>query len=176
MRKEMRKLCYRGNCLIRSFRFCNEDVKCTLFKSFCHSLYCSSLWSTYRDHTFQRLKVNYNNIMRRLMNVPPFSSASFLFGSLGVKTLMELLRNTQYSLMKRIEFSSNSLIAVLKTSDAYTNSIIRQHWHTMLFPVLGPPSSGAYAPSPIRLFEKRPGALAFWHLFQKKSLIAPIIA
>ena len=32
--KEMRKLCYRGNCLIRKFRFCDDDVKCTLFRSF----------------------------------------------------------------------------------------------------------------------------------------------
>ena len=133
MSKEMRKLCYRGNCLIRGFKFCNEDVKCNLFKSFCYSLYSSSLWSSYNAYTFERLKVNYNNIMRRLMNVPPFSSASFLFGSLGVKSLMELLRFTQYSLMKRVEDSTNSLITALNTSDTILNSGIRQHWHNILF-------------------------------------------
>ena len=45
IRKESRKLCYRGNSLIRKFKFCNDDVKCNLFKSYCYSLYCVSLWS-----------------------------------------------------------------------------------------------------------------------------------
>ena len=133
MRKEMRKLCYRGNCLVRTFNFCEEDVKSTLFKSFCYSLYCSSLWSCFKGATFQRIKVIYNNIMRRLMKVPPFSSASFLFGSLGVKTLPELIRTNQYSLMRRIESSSNSLIVLINSSDAILRSSIRQHWCNSLF-------------------------------------------
>ena len=128
MRKEMRKLCYRGNCLVRTFNFCTNDVKSTLFKSYCYSLYCSSLWSCFKRATFQRLKVNYNNIMRRLMQVPPFSSASFLFGSLGVKTVQELIRTNQYSLMRRIESSANSLIVLLNSSEAILRSSIRQHW------------------------------------------------
>ena len=133
MRKEMRKLCYRGNCLVRTFNFCTDDVKSTLFKSYCYSLYCSSLWSCFKRATFQRLKVNYNNIMRRLMQVPPFSSASFLFGSLGVKTVQELIRTNQYSLMRRIESSANSLIVLLNSSEAILRSSIRQHWWNSLF-------------------------------------------
>ena len=133
MKKEMRKLCYRGNSLVRKFKFCNEDVKCTLFRSFCYSLYCASLWSCYKAETYQRLRVNYNNIMRRLMGVPLYSSASFLFGSNGVKTLNELIRTVQYSLMKRVETSKNTLIQVLLQSDATRNSAIRQRWHDSLF-------------------------------------------
>ena len=133
IRKEMRKICYRGNCLIRGFKFCNEEVKCALFKSYCYSLYCSSLWTNYIDPSLQRLKVNYNNIMRRLMGVPPFSSASLMFGSLGVKTLFELLRTSQYSLLKRVETSKNSLIIALNNSDIFLNSPIRLHWYNSLF-------------------------------------------
>ena len=81
--KEMRKLCYRGNCLIRKFKFCNEEVKCMLFKSFCYSLYCSSLWFNYKKSTMQRLKVNYNNIMRRLMGFPTYSRLPFCLGRWG---------------------------------------------------------------------------------------------
>lgn len=134
MIKEMRKLCARGNSLIRKFKFCNIDVKCTLFKSFCYSLYCASLWSDYKQSTFQRLKVNYNNILRRLMGVPVYSSASFLFGSLGVKSLGELLRTVQFSLMNRVsDGSSNELIQTLYMSDARQSSRIWQRWHRSLF-------------------------------------------
>ena len=133
MKKEMRKLCYRGNSLVRKFSFCGEDVKCTLFRSFCYSLYCASLWSNYKNETYQRLRVNYNNIMRRLMGVPLYSSASFLFGSNGVKTLNELIRTSQYSIMKRIETSPNTLIQLLHRSDIMQKSNIIQRWHNSLF-------------------------------------------
>ena len=131
--KEMRKLCDRGNCLIRKFKFCNDEVKCMLFKSFCYSLYCSSLWCNYKKSTMQRLRINYNNIMRRLMNVPKYSSASFLFGSLGVKSLNELLRSSQYSLLKRVDSSTNLLVRGIERSDCYLQSQIRLHWYHCLF-------------------------------------------
>ena len=47
IRKETRKLCVQGNTIIRKFKFCNVDAKCCLFKSFCYSVYCSSLWAQY---------------------------------------------------------------------------------------------------------------------------------
>ena len=131
--KEMRKLCYRGNCLIRKFKFCNDDVKCTLFRSFCYSLYCCSLWYNFKKSTLQRLKVSYNNIMRRLMGVPAYSSASFLFATLGVRSFQELLRANQYSLMKRVTDSSNLLIRDINISDVFLQSEIRHYWYQSLF-------------------------------------------
>ena len=131
--KEMRKLCYRGNCLTRKFKFCNDDVKCTLFKSFCYSLYCCSLWSNFKKSTLQRLKVNYNNIMRRLMGLPTYSSASYLFATLGVRSFNELLRANQYSLMKRVEDSSNILVNNINVSNMFLQSDIRNHWFQSLF-------------------------------------------
>ena len=129
----MRKLCYRGNCLIRKFKFCNNDVKCTLFKSFCYSLYCSSLWNNYKKSTLQRLKVNYNNILRRLIGVPTYSSASFLFATLGVRSFDELLRADQYSLMKRVDGSQNVVICNILASDVLLQSRIRNHWYVSLY-------------------------------------------
>ena len=131
--KENRKLCARGNCLIRKFNFCNVDVKCNLFKTYCYSLYCSSLWSLYKKSTFNRLKVNYNNIMRRLMGVPKFSSASFLFGSLGVRSLKEQVRAVQFSMMERVKSSSNMLLNTLLQSEARLQSSLWQCWQNSLF-------------------------------------------
>ena len=32
------------NMLLRNFRYCTNDVKCTLIKSFCVNMYCYPLW------------------------------------------------------------------------------------------------------------------------------------
>ena len=133
IRKENRKLCCRGNLLIRKFKFCKDDVKCSLFKSYCYSLYCVSLWSNYKKSTFQRLKVNYNNIMRRLIGVPVYSSASLLFGTLEVKSLKEVIRTAQYSLMERVKNSNNSIVTNLFQSEARIKSRIWQCWQDSLF-------------------------------------------
>ena len=77
--------------------------------------------------------MNYNNIMRRMMGVPFYSSASFLFGSLGVKSLLELVRTAQFSLMERVKGSSNGLIITLNNSDVMAVSCIRECWTNTLF-------------------------------------------
>ena len=33
-----------ANTLLRNFRYCSDDVKCILFRSFCTNMYCSPLW------------------------------------------------------------------------------------------------------------------------------------
>ena len=33
-----------ANTLLRNFRFCSDDVKYMLFRSFCTNMYCSPLW------------------------------------------------------------------------------------------------------------------------------------
>ena len=74
--RERRALATRGNLLLHKFRFCSNDVKCLLFKTYCYQMYCCSLWSRYRNYSLNRIKVTYNNIMRRLMSLPPWCSAS----------------------------------------------------------------------------------------------------
>ena len=129
----MRKLCARGNTLIRKFKFCDISVKCNLFKTFCYSFYCASLWSNYKKATLARLRVNYNNVMRKLVGVPMYSSASHLFGSLGVNSLLELMRKITYSLLERVQNSSNVLIVLIYNSEATLRSAIWKHWNTLLF-------------------------------------------
>ena len=44
--KQMRTI--RSNKLLRMFTYCTIDVKMELFRSYCSSLYCCSMWSDYR--------------------------------------------------------------------------------------------------------------------------------
>ena len=33
-----------ANTLLRNFRYCSDDVKCMLCRTFCSNMYCSPLW------------------------------------------------------------------------------------------------------------------------------------
>ena len=86
-----------GNALIRKFYMCTESVKCTLFKSYCSSLYTCQLWYCYRAESTRKLCVAYNNVFRFLCNEPRDYSASYMFVSRGLPTCKMLIRKNVYS-------------------------------------------------------------------------------
>ena len=51
--RQTSKFYAQANTLLRNFRYCSDDVKCTLFRSFCTNMYCSPLWF---NSTSSRLK------------------------------------------------------------------------------------------------------------------------
>ena len=67
--KQIRTLYIRSNKLLRRFSYCTIDVKKELFRTYCSSLYCCSLWSDYRKATYKKLTVALNNIHRRLLGL-----------------------------------------------------------------------------------------------------------
>ena len=76
MLKQLRSLYAKSNKLIRMFNHCTVDVKLVLIKSYCTSFYCEYLWSGYKSMTFSKLKVAFNNVYRRVLGLPKWSSAS----------------------------------------------------------------------------------------------------
>ena len=58
------------------FSYCTINVRKRLFKSYCSSLYYCSLWSDYREATYRKLPVVFNDIHRRLLGLPWRCSAS----------------------------------------------------------------------------------------------------
>ena len=84
--RERRNLAKRGNVLIRKFMYCSDEIKCLLFRSFCYQLYTCALWSKYKKASLNRLNVCYNQIMRRLISLPTWHSASAMFATLGVRS------------------------------------------------------------------------------------------
>ena len=76
--KQMRTLYIglRSNKILRMFSYCTIDVKMELFRSYCSSLYCCSLWSDYRKASYRKLTVALFNVHRRMLNLPWRCSAS----------------------------------------------------------------------------------------------------
>ena len=72
----MRKFYANINNLSRKSSKCSPDVKWTLFKAFCSNMYCSTLWYNCTVAAMKRLRMAYNNSLRRLLGIPKHNSAS----------------------------------------------------------------------------------------------------
>ena len=76
---QMRKFYTNANMLIRKFFNCSVDVKCHVFKTYCSTLYCSAMWFNNTKSAMKKLKVAYNNSLRRLLSLPTYNNASEMF-------------------------------------------------------------------------------------------------
>ena len=44
LKRRMRKYYAKANMLLQKYSYCFLDVKCCIFKSYCPTMYCSSMW------------------------------------------------------------------------------------------------------------------------------------
>ena len=103
----MGKIHVNANLLLRKFSRCSVEVKCYLFKTYCSNLYCASCTKT----ALKKLKVAYNNSLRRFMGLPWRNSASEMFVNLNIRSFDELLRMFVFGFRSRIINSNNVLVS-----------------------------------------------------------------
>ena len=127
-----RGLCIRANMLFRNFSKCTSDVKNLLFKSYCMSFYCLSLTINIKMYKINRLKVCYNNCIRRLFNLPFRASISRACVENGVPTFQEVRRKCIVSLYQRLKRSSNSIIYSLM-HNVFHSSYLYGAWRPLAF-------------------------------------------
>ena len=133
IKKQTTRLTVTGNTLLRKFSFCSREVKLELFRSYCYSLYCNSLWSRYRVASLNRLRVCHNDILKRLLGLPRWTSSSQAFTSHGLNGLDVLRRHSAYSMRSRVGSSENSIVTTIRQSSAYVCGSIRREWLGLLF-------------------------------------------
>ena len=78
LKRQMRKMY--ANVLLRKFSKCSINDKCYLFKTYCSNLYCAPMWFDCTKTALKKLKVAYNNSLRRFMGLPWHNSASEIGG------------------------------------------------------------------------------------------------
>ena len=100
--RERRNLAIRGNILIRKFGYCSEDIKCILFRSFCYQLHTCAFWTRYKKSTLDRLRVCCNKIMKQLVGLAAWHSASNMFVRFCVRSFQETHRILIYTLYDRV--------------------------------------------------------------------------
>ena len=88
--RQTRKFYAQTNMLPRNFRYCTNDVKCTLFKSFCANMYCCPLWFNSTSSTIKKLKTSYNSALRNLLLIKKSYSSSTMFVAHGSPSFIYL--------------------------------------------------------------------------------------
>ncbi|KAG0717692.1 BolA-like protein 3 [Chionoecetes opilio] len=73
--------------------------------------------------TLNRLKVCHNDILKRLLRLPRWSSSSLAFARNGVNNLDVIRRHSAFSTMSRVELSANSIITSVRQSSAYVRRL-----------------------------------------------------
>ena len=105
LKRQMRKLYANVNLLLRKFSKCSVDVKCFLFKTYCSNLYCAPMWFDCTKAALKKLKIAYNNSLRRFMFLPWRNSATEMFVNLGIHSFDEMLRIFVFSFRSRVTAS-----------------------------------------------------------------------
>ena len=81
-----------ANLSLRKFSRCSVNVKCYLFKTYCSNLYCAPMWFDCTKTVLTKLKVAYNNSLRRFMGLPWLNSASEMFVNLNINHLVNCFK------------------------------------------------------------------------------------
>ena len=72
-------------------------------------MYCSSMLRLYVT-SMKKLKIAYNNGLKRLLNLPKYDSASEMFVNLNIPSFSELLQKFVFNFKTRIMKFDNSLV------------------------------------------------------------------
>ena len=102
MLRQLRSLYAKANRITRMFHYCTVDVKLLLIKFYCTSFYCGYLWCDYKASTFSKLRVAFNNVYRRMLGLPKWSSASGMYATHNIENFEALLRKTLYGFVQRL--------------------------------------------------------------------------
>ena len=76
----------------------------------------------------RKLTVSYSDTVKRLINVPRYTSSSLAFAM----NANVVFRKFAYSLMSRVIASHNSIVTAIVNSDAYHQSPLMDKWESML--------------------------------------------
>ena len=133
--RQTRKFYMQANLLLRNFRHCSDEVKCSLFQTYCTNMYCGQLWFNSTKSSINKLSTSYNSVhvLRRLLCISKPYSASNMFVCRGIPTFAELLRKSIYRFTKRIVLSSNFVIAACLSLLFYILSLVRKWWSSVLY-------------------------------------------
>ncbi|XP_047984805.1 uncharacterized protein LOC125225240 [Leguminivora glycinivorella] len=126
--RERRALAVRANMIARRFSRCTAQVKITLFRAFCTSLYTCSLWTRYTQRTFNAMRVQYNDAFRVLLRLPRHCSASGMFADAHVDGFHATLRKRCAATLRRVRDSRHSLLSVV--AERWDSGLIK-HWSSL---------------------------------------------
>ena len=103
-----------------------------LFKTYFSNLYCVPMWFDCTKAALKKLKITYNNSLRRFMFLPWRNSATEMFVNLGIHSFDEMLRIFVFSFLSRVTAAHNRLICSLCSAHCSVYSKLWAWWNSLL--------------------------------------------
>ena len=102
MLRQMRLLYCRSSRLFRMFNKCSKNVLIELCRSFCTTFYCPYFRTVHIKDTFSKIRVAYNNVYRKLLDLCRRSSASEMFVMNSISNFEALIRKSIFLPLKLV--------------------------------------------------------------------------
>ncbi len=133
MKRQVKSIYARGNLMVNRFGKCSVGVKNYLFRAYFSNAYGGQLWSVYNKTEFQKVKVAYNDVYRRLCNIRRGESISAIFVQNYIDTFNIVIRKLVYSFICRLCTSKNTLIQRILGTEEFLNCRLMTEWHNTLY-------------------------------------------
>ncbi len=134
IRRQLRALYARGNILVRKFGKCSPDVKLQLFRSYLGNMYCSHLWTNYRQPDINKIRVAYNNVYRTLMKIKSRCSISSQYVQNNLDGFQVTRRKGITSFRNRMFSCDNSFVKAVRISSHFMfSSQLQTTWYKLIF-------------------------------------------
>ena len=85
--RQTRTFCAQANMPLRNFRYCSNEVECSLFKSFYTNMYCCPLWFNSTSFIVKKMRCSYNSVLHRLLCIRMPYSVSAMFVTHGIRSI-----------------------------------------------------------------------------------------
>lgn len=133
MKRHIRGIYARGNMLVNCFGNCSTSVKNFLFRAYCSNAYGCQLWCNYRKPMYQKVKVAYNDVYRKLFNIQRGESISMIYVMNHIDAFCIVRRKLMYSFKCRLSSSSNKLIKAITEYDGFMTAAMSMEWQRSLY-------------------------------------------
>ena len=133
MSRQLRFLYSRCNTLLRKFGKCSYQVLLTLYQSYCAPSYCTFLWCNFNTYMYNKVKVAYNNVFRRIFGYGRRDSASAMFVSNGIDNFDVMYRKNVHRFVERINASNNSIIRTITNNTTVKVGSLWKRWYSCLY-------------------------------------------
>ena len=87
---------------INTFKFCTDEVKCNLYKTYISSFYTTQIWCNYTKAVYHKFKMAYNKTFRMFFNLDRLCSVSGEINQLSIRTCTEIQHKLMCSLYRSI--------------------------------------------------------------------------
>ena len=131
--RQRKKIYAQGNSILRKFYMCSTEVKVTLFKSYCTSLYTAHLWTNYSNKAINDFYIAYHNVMKLFLGLPKREHNRPLCVLHEIPYGPALMGNLIFKFTRRLDNSENSILYTLNNSDCKYESPIRNKWKSLLY-------------------------------------------